>query len=79
MGTEDNNSFRLNRMESDIVETKADVKEISKEQQKQKETLIKMGSDMKQNLATNKTIKNAAIGFLVVNVLGLIWTFLVRI
>jgi len=73
------NEFRMNRMEKDIVETKEEVKGISKEQRDQKETLITMGSDLKQNLETNKIIKNAAVSFLVLNILGLMWAFMTNI
>jgi len=38
-----------------------------------------MGSDLKQNLETNKIIKNAAVSFLVLNILGLMWAFMTNI
>jgi len=79
VGVEEMNEFRMNRMEKDIVETKEEVKGISKEQRDQKETLITMGSDLKQNLETNKIIKNAAVSFLVLNILGLMWAFMTNI
>jgi len=79
MGVDEMSNYRLNQMEKDITETKKEVKDIAKEQRDQKETLITMGSDLKQNLETNKIIKNAAVGFLVVNILGLMWAFMTNI
>lgn len=79
MGTEENNSFRLNRIETDIKETKDETKEISREQNNQKEKLIIMAGDLKSNLETNKIIKNTALAFLVINVLGIIWALFVKI
>lgn len=88
MGAEEN-GFRLGRMETDIKETKDEVKEITKEQGELRkdmskelgslrESVILLTSDTKQNLELNKVIKNAAVGFLIVNIFGLVWTFMIR-
>ena len=78
MGAEEINGFRLNRMETDIKETKDDVLKV-----KDLVTLIdknQIRADVinAEILRTNITIRNAFVVFVVLNILGVVVAFFVK-
>ena len=71
---EEGTEFRLNQHDIDIKDIKIDVKDINKNIIKIEKTDIRIEIDVKSILDTYKVIKNTTIGFVVLNILTMIWT-----
>ena len=78
---EEGTEFRLNQHDSDIKEVKTeikevrvDIKDINKNIIKIEKTDIRIEIDVKSILDTYKTIRNTTIGFVVLNILTMVWT-----
>ena len=71
---EEGTEFRLNQHDNDIRDIKIDVKDINKNIIKIEKTDIRIEIDVKSILDTYKVIKNTTVGFVVLNILTMIWT-----
>jgi len=68
------NELRFKHIEDDVITIKDDIKNCSKGITEAEKSNIRMASDLKQTLAMCKIIKNYFLGFLVVNIIGIVWT-----
>ena len=71
---EEGNEFRLNQHESDIKDIKDEVKDVNKSVTNMEKTNIRIEINMQSILDTYKVIKNTTIGFVILNILTMIWT-----
>ena len=73
--------FRLSQHDKDIKEVKSDMKEVKIEVRDINKSIIEIEKtdirieiDVKSILDTYKIIRNATIGFVVLNILTMLWT-----
>jgi len=78
MGAEEINGFRLNRMETDIKETKDDISKVKDLVTIIDKNQIRADVINAEILKTNTTIKNAFVVFVALNILGLVITFFTK-
>jgi len=71
---EEGNEFRLNQHENDIKDIKDEVKDVNKSVTNMEKTNIRIELNMQSILDTYKVIKNTTIGFVILNILTMIWT-----
>jgi len=78
MGAEEINGFRLNRMETDIKETKDDISKVKDLVTIIDKNQIRADVVNAEILRTNITIRNAFVVFVVLNILGVVVAFFVK-
>lgn len=71
---EEGNEFRLNQHENDIKDIKDEVKDVNKSVTNMEKTNIRIEINVQAILDTYKIIKNTTIGFVILNILTMIWT-----
>jgi len=74
--SEESTEYRLNQHEEEIKIIKVDIKDINNNIIKIEKTDIRIEIDVKSILDTYKTIRNATVGFVVLNILTMVWTVL---
>ena len=67
-------NFRLSRIENDVSELKGTDKEITKNISEIEKSNIRTERNVAIILDTYEIIKKAAIGLLVANIIGILWT-----
>ena len=75
---EDDNNFRIIHIEKDVMELKSNDKEISKNISDIEKSNIRTERNVAIILETYEIVKKAAIGLLVANIIGILWTMWVK-
>ena len=78
MGAEEINGFRLNRMETDVKETKDDVSKVKDVVTLIEKNQIRQDVNIAETLRTNRAIRNALVVFVALNILGVVITFFAK-
>lgn len=71
---EEGTEFRLNQHDKEIKEIRIDVKDINKNIIKIEKTDVRIEINVESILDTYKIIRNTTVGFVVLNILTMIWT-----
>jgi len=71
---EESTEWQLKQHDEAIREVKVDIKDINKNIIKIEKTDIRIEIDVKSILDTYKIIRNTTIGFVVLNILTMLWT-----